>query len=229
MKNRQYITLSEGDIKSIINESVKQYETQVLNEGLKSNTLKTWFKQHGGVKRIYTEPEFSDLKDKRVYQDGLGDVTDDAIVYTEEFGSWKDASKKQWELTRPNPNTRQRSNWDMKAYFTIYKANDGTYLLVGIDRNKMKIGRTWGGEATKKTADRIMRNGWNMKTRSNRYVDDSDTYYYSDKGKYFGINNNHTFQGKMGDNENLRSQMSNDEWNDYQRKRVNRIKQQKRR
>lgn len=222
---------------------------KLINEAFKSNELRAWFKQHGGVKRLYTEPKFKNLKDKRVYQDGLGDVTDDAIVYLEEFydikkplpkkgeedeqeyetiTAFQQASKKQFDLKTPNPYTRQRSDWDMKAYFTIYKANDGTCLLVGIDRTKMDIGTTWGGEATKKTADRVMRNGWNMKTRSNRYVDDSDKYYYSDKGRYFGINDSDIFKGYMEHNDEIRNNMSDDKWKEYQNKRVERIRNKKR-
>lgn len=38
----------------------------------------------------------------------------------------------------------------MKCYFTIYRANDGMCLLVGIDRNNIETGVTWGGEVSKK-------------------------------------------------------------------------------
>ena len=146
-----------------------------INEAFKSNQLRQWFKEHGGVKNRYNDEKHSNLIDKRVMQDGLGDVSDDAILYTEEFNDYNEALNKKWQLKRSNPNTRQKSDWDMKAYFTVYQANDGICLLVGLDRSKIKTGSTWGGELTKKTADRVMNNGWNFKTRSNRYVDDSDT------------------------------------------------------
>ena len=195
-----------------------------ITEAFKSNELRQWFKLHGGVKRLYTEPEYSNLKDKRVFQDGLGDITDDDIVYLEEFNDFNEAMKKRYELIASNPYTRQRSDWDMKAHFTIYKANDGTCLLVGIDRQKVEIGTTWGGEKTKKTADRMMRNGWNMKTRSNRYVDDSDTYYYSDKGNYFGLKTNRNYKGLQSDNERRKEHMSDEEWKEYQKERVKDIR-----
>ena len=195
-----------------------------ITEAFKSNELRQWFKLHGGVKRLYTEPEYSNLKDKRVFQDGLGDITDDDIVYLEEFNDFNEAMKKRYELIASNPYTRQRSDWDMKAHFTIYKANDGTCLLVGIDRQKVEIGTTWGGEKTKKTANRMMRNGWNMKTRSNRYVDDSDTYYYSDKGNYFGLKTNRNYKGLQSDNERRKEHMSDEEWKEYQKERVKDIR-----
>jgi len=209
-----------------------------LTEAFKSNELRKWFKVHDGVKRVYNDPVYSEIEDKRVYQDGLGDVTDDSILYMEEFYDEKVPSKnggenheikksfnqaydKMQQLKMPNRQTRQRSDWDKKAYFTVYQANDGASLLVGIDRNKMDIASTWGGgEATKKTADRKMKNGWNIKHRTNRYVDDSDTYYYSRKGRDFGISNNHKYKGALKHNQDVKSRMSDDDWKTFQDKRV---------
>ena len=190
-----------------------------LTEAIKSNELRQWFRMHGGVKNVYNEPEYSSLVDKRVFQDGLGDVTDEQIVYLQEFNSFNDADDERRRLMKSDY-YGTRSDWDMKALFVIYSANDGMFLLVGLDRNKTDIGLTWGGERTKKSADRIRRNGWSMKTGSNRYVDDSDTYYYSRKGRDFGIYDNVLYKGKMKDNERMRGRMSSSEWNDYQDKRV---------
>lgn len=191
-----------------------------INEAFKSNQLRQWFKEHGGVKNRYNDEEHSNLIDKRVMQDGLGDVSDDVILYTEEFNDYNEALNKKWQLKRSNPNTRQRSDWDMKAYFTVYQANDGSCLLVGLDRSKIKTGSTWGGELTKKTADRVMNNGWNFKTRSNRYVDDSDTYYYRGKARDFGLRTNADFKGKQSDNKRIKSQMSDAEWKEYMDNRI---------
>ena len=205
---------SEGIYPSI------QENKKHINEAFKSNQLRQWLKEHGGVKNRYNDEQYSDLIDKRVMQDGLGDVSDDMILYTEEFNNYNEALHKKRQLKRSNPYTRQRSDWDMKAYFTVYQANDGTYLLVGLDRSKIKTGSTWGGELTKKTADRVMNNGWNFKTRSNRYVDDSDTYYYGKKAQDFGLRSNQDFKGKQSDNKQIRTQMSDAEWKEYMNNRI---------
>lgn len=180
-----------------------------INEAFNSNQLRQWFKSHGGV-------------NKQVGQDGLGDVSNDMIVFSAEFDNFNDASRKLYHLKQSNRG--MRSEIDMKAYLTIYQANDGTCLLVGIDRKQMPTSPTWGGERTKKSADRVMNNGWNHKTRSTKYADDSDTYYYSRKGKDFGIYDNHKFQGKKQDNQRIKSQMSDDEWNDYMKNRTQGMK-----
>ena len=208
---------SEGIYPSI------QENKKHINEAFKSNQLRQWFKEHGGVKNRYNDEQYSDLIDKRVMQDGLGDVSDDMILYTEEFNNYNEALHKKQQLKRSNPYTRQRSDWDMKAYFTVYQANDGTYLLVGLDRSKIKTSPTWGGELTKKTADRVMNNGWNFKTRNNRYVDDSDTYYYGKKAQDFGLRNNQDFKGKQSHNKQIRSQMSDAEWKEYMNNRISQM------
>ena len=117
----------------------------------------------------------------------------------------------------------RRSDYDMKCYFTIYRANDGMCLLVGIDRNNIETGVTWGGEVSKKGSDRHWRDERNLRHKygTNKYTDDSDTYYYSQKGNDFGLKTNHQFKGKTKDNANIRNRMSDDEWNKYQKDRVN--------
>lgn len=204
---------------------VQESRTRWLNESFNSNELRGWFKLHGGVKNRYDEPEYNNLKDKRVFQDGLGDVKDEDIVYLEEFPNYNDAYYKKRSLTKSDSYTRQRSDWDMKAHFAIYKANDGSCLLVGLDRNTVPTGITDGGsKVTKKVADRVNSNGWNFKTRSNRYVDDSDTYYYGKKGNYFGLYKNDNYKGLKSDNERIKNDMSDDEWKAYQDKRVKNIR-----
>lgn len=223
-ENNYYVVYQEDKLGNNIDidESVKRQ----MNESIKSSTLKQWFNEHGGVKRLYDDEKYGNLIDKRVRQDGLGDVTDGDIIYTEEFGDENDAFEKMWQLKKPS-RRGERSDLDMRAMFTVYKANDGSCLLVGLDRNTVETGPTWGGEMTKKTADRIRNNGWNFKTRNNRYVDDSDTYYYGGRGRYFGLKTNSDYKGKMKDNKRIKSQMSDDEWKDYQNKRVQVVKNNK--
>lgn len=72
----------------------------------------------------------------------------------------------------------------------------------------------------KKYADRVMNNGWNFKTRSNRYVDDSDTYYYGKKAQDFGLRSNQDFKRKQSDNKSIQSQMSDAEWKEYMNNRI---------
>ena len=183
-----------------------------INEVFKSNQLRQWFKEHGGVKKKYDD--YNDT----VPQDGLGDVNDNDILYTEEFSDFNSASNKLNNLKHSS--SWKRNDWDMKCLFTIYKANDGTCLLVGLDRKTVPTGTTWGGEATKKYADRVMNNGWNFKTRNNRYVDDSDTYYYGKKAQDFGLRSNQDFKGKQSDNKQIRTQMSDAEWKEYMNNRI---------
>lgn len=192
---------------------------QRINEAFKSNQLRSWFNEHGGVMNRFD----GDWIDNRVRQDGLGDVGDDDIVYMQEFDDFNAAVNKKHELTRPD-SYRRRSDIDMKAFFVVYRAKDGSCLLVGFDRNKVESGITWGGETTKKTADRKMTNGWNFKNRSDRYADDSDTYYYGKKGNYFGLHTNQDYKGKMEDNKNIRDRMTDEEWKQFQRARVEDIK-----
>ncbi len=190
---------------------------QIINESFKSNELRGWFKLHGGVKKNYSKEGYPNMN---VRQDALGDITDKDITYLEEFASQDEAYNRMRSLTRSNNGIR--SQYDMRSYFTIYRANDGMCLLVGIDRNNIDTGVTWGGEVSKKGADRYWRDehspfpSW----KNNRYTDDSGTYYYSRKGQDFGLRTNTNFKGKMSDNNNIRNRMSDKEWKDYQNMRI---------
>jgi hypothetical protein len=82
----------------------------------------------------------------------------------------------------------------MKYLFHTFVAKDGSALLVGVKRDTVNTRQYWSGEYDKKISDRLWRNGWNYKTRDNRYVDDSDTYYYQSPAKDFGIYNNDDFK-----------------------------------
>lgn len=176
------IRLTESQFRKLIQESVNK----ILTEAFKSNTLRSFFQQHGGVNT--NQRQFS-----------LGDISEEQIGYVEEFNSPNEAFKKKQELTKPN-HFKGRSDHDMNYLFHIFTANDGTAILVGVDRNTIQTGSHWSGEQEKKVADRLWRNGWNNKTRDNRYVDDSDTYYYQSPAKDFGVYTNNNFQGKMSTN-----------------------------
>ena len=216
--NKKTIKLTESHLRKIIKETVHNV-LNTLNEGFKSNELRQWFSQHGGVKRIYTGEEGKNLIDKRVSQPGLGDVKDKDILYIQEFDNENDAYKQMHKLQQPDNYTRQRSNWDMKAFFLVYKANDGKCILVGLDRGNSdnpNYGTTWGGEIDKKTAKRTMANGWNHKTRSNRFYDTpKEVYFHQGPMNDFGIWNSDNYKGKLKDNENLKNRMSKEEWEEY--------------
>lgn len=193
MENK-YNTLNEGK--------------KMINESFNSNELRGWFKLHGGVKKTFAEEGYPDTTTP---QDALSDVSDDDIRYLEEFSSFNDAVRKRNRLMQSDSN-RMRSKYDMECYFTIYRANDGMCLLVGIDRKNIDLGITWGGEVSKRSADRFWNKEHNPKT---------DGYQYSRKGKDFGIYTNKQFKGKAEDNARIRSHMSDKEWKEYQNKRVN--------
>ena len=146
--------------------------------------------QNGGAKNRYDQPDDPEFTDKRVRQDGMGDITDEDIVYLQEYDDVNTAINQARNLNR---------NDGRKVHYTVYKAKNGKGIVVGIDKNKVEIGNTWGGECTKKLADRIRNNGWNFKTRSNRYVDDSDTYYTAPLGpsKDFGYKTNHDYKNML--------------------------------
>lgn len=218
--NKKTIRLTESALHKIIKESINM----VMNEAFRSNTLRDWFKEHGGVKRVHSDDEynFDKLMDKRIRQDALGDISDDDIVYSRECNSIKDAYDLCWDLNHPKDEySRKRMPFNQKAYYTIYQAMDGKCLVVGMDTSKVDTGTLWGGgTASKKLSDRIRNNDWNFKTRSTRYADDSDTYYYTGRDRDFGMKTNSDYQSKLGWNNDMRKKMSDDEWKEYQKNRV---------
>lgn len=220
------ITIKESQLQNIIKECIDNVLTEsILNESFKSSRLKDWFKNHGGVMNRYEGSDYDFLIDKRVSQDGLADVTDDDILSMEEFNDYNKACEYCWSLNHPKSKyNNSRLPFDDKVLYTIYRAKDGSSVVVGLDKSRVPTRTTWGGEVTKKTGDRIMSNGWNFKTRNNRYYDDKDTYNYHGKSKYFGVNDNEGYKGKMSDNQNIKSRMSDEEWKAWQDKRKEDIK-----
>lgn len=182
------ISLNSKQLHRIIESTVRT----ILSESYKSNKIRNFMNQNGGAKNRFDQPEDPDLLDKRVTQDGMGDITDDDIVYLQEYDDLRMAQNKAWNLNR---------NDDGNTHYTVYKAKNGKAIVVGIDKSKVPMGNTWSGELTKKLADRVWNNGWNFKTRSNRYVDDSDTYYTnpSAPSKDFGYRTNHDYKNMLKD------------------------------
>lgn len=106
IKNKQKCTMrkvviTESKLRKIVYESI----SKMLNESIKSSKLQQWFKNHGGVKNTN---EYG-----KEYQDGLGDVTDDSIVYTDYFENPRDAFNMAHNLRN-----------DMKTFYRVYTAND---------------------------------------------------------------------------------------------------------
>ena len=205
--------------RAIFAKNAKKWNHKKINESFKSNELRNWAMAHGGIKKTQADIGYPNCN---VRQDALSDVRDEDITYFQEFSSYNEALSKRRELMSEKTPYGQRSKYDMKSYFTIYQANDGTCVLVGINRNSIETGTTWGGEVSKKAANRFWRDehspfpSW----KTNRYTDDRDTYYYSRKGEDFGLHTNRNFQGLAHDKQNMRSRMSDEEWRDYQRGRV---------
>lgn len=176
--------LSESILKQIIDESVKK----VLNESFKSNTLRGWFKQHGGVNREYST-------------DGLGDVTDDQIAYTQEYKTWRDAANFAWDARR-NPKYQ-------RYFIKPYVANDGTALVAFYDRSKVKTGLNWGGENFKKLSDRKWRDDQDPNAKNPK----NDVYYYGGQphriygnvpANDFGLMTNADYKGRLNDLKNAK-------------------------
>ena len=187
----------------------------------------------------FIRPELLDQLQKLAK--GLSDISDDDIVYFREFDSsenkdlfdrWNENSNnalnERWKMIHTQKQRGSRSEWDMKALFKVYSANDGAVILVGIDRNNFEIGSHWGGEDIKRISDRKWRNSFSHRKNSTRYDDDSDTYYYGKRLNDFGIRTNHDLNGKQKDNNELRNRMGKKEWNgdpweEYQNKRKKHI------
>ena len=196
---KKIIKLTESELHNIVKESV----SKLLKEYYQSNRLKQWAKSHGGVIKNY-DPEKPETRFNM--QDSLGDVTDDQILYMKEFPSYQEADDAEWNL-KHSGQYGKRSDWDMKAYFTIYTANDGTALLVGLDRSTFKTGETWGGTRSKKKADRI----WRGKTSDEL----KNTYQYHPRAEYLGVRTSKDFEDLKKDNNQLKQKMSPEEWDEY--------------
>ena len=201
----------------MIAETIEKYVfKRKLNEAFKSNELRNWFKLHGGVKKYWDE-----FPDMSVMQDGLSDISDEDILYLQEFSDIKDARREFWDLSHKDENGR-RARMNNRIFYIMYKANDGYCLIVGVNRNNIETGINWGGEHTKKKSDRIWRDDKDGEAmRAGRYIDDRDRYYYSRKGQDFGLWTNKNYKGKMKDNQQIKSRMSDEEWKEFQKQRVN--------
>jgi len=206
---------TKNELRNIIHESV----LSIINEAFKSSELRNWAKRHGGIKKTYADEGYPNTN---VRQDALGDITDNDITYFQEFPSFNEANEKRRELMSEKTAYGRRSKYDMQSYFTIYRAKDGTCALVGINRKSIKTGSTWGGEVSRKAADRFWRDEHSPfpHWQTNRYTDDRDTYYYSRKGRDFGMRTNRNFQGRANDNRKIRSRMSDEQWQEYQKARL---------
>ena len=182
---------------SQLREAIKKTIASILSEGFNSKKLRDYFIQHGGVKRLYTQDELGDAPDKRVTQDGLGDVTDEQIVYMQEYPDAKAAQNQVWHMQHPKD--RRGRLIPTNTLYTVYKANDGSAIVVGLDKSKVPTDVLWGGEGSKKRIDRVKNNGWSIKSRSNRYNDDSDTYYTNDKSpaRDFGYNTSKDYKNML--------------------------------
>lgn len=164
----------------LVNRLVENIRKSLITEAFKSNILRKFIQQHGGVDNDYRQ--FS-----------LGDISDEQIGWAREFDSPNEAMRALTQIKKPNEYGR-RSELDMKYFFLPFVAKDNTTLVIGVDRNKIQTLHSWEGEHEKKVSDRLARNGWNFKVRSNKYVDDSDTYYYQSPAKDFGIWDSNGFQ-----------------------------------
>ena len=182
---------------SQLREAIKKTIESILSEGFNSKKLRDYFIQHGGIKRLYTQDELGDVPDKRVTQDGLGDVTDEQIVYMEEYPDAKAAQEQAWYMQHPKD--RRGRLTPTNTFYTVYKANDGSAIVVGLDKSKFPTDTLWGGEGSKKRVDRVKNNGWSFKSRSNRYNDDSGTYYTGEKSpvKDFGYKTSKDYKNML--------------------------------
>lgn len=163
-KDGDYYIVYEKD-KTIGNSIDLNEDKKYLNENFNSNELRNWFKLHGGVMKTFKNDGYPNMN---VRQDALSDVNDNDILYLEEFPSYNEAVNKMRQVKK-HDFYGKRSSYDMKCYFTIYRANDGMCLLVGIDRNNIETGITWGGEVSKKVSDRYWRDERGLNATNNDY------------------------------------------------------------
>lgn len=201
------LRITEGELNQIIAEQVNK----IITEAFKSNMLRDFFQQHGGTNKDYRQ--FS-----------LGDIDDSQIGYARVFNSANEADEEKNKLTRPDKYTRKRSDYDMKYLFHIFTANDGKAILVGVDRNTIQTGMTWGGEQQKKVADRYWRNQYNHKNRNGKYADDSDTYYYESPAKDFGVHTNQGLQHKNNGIQQQKQRMDKEQYQQWRKQQIQHMK-----
>lgn len=213
--NPSNTVVNSNDLDDGMNDRIHEALTESINrliiESFESSKIRDFFKQHGGLNRKFRN--FS-----------AGDITDEQINFWKEYPSYNEAIYAIHNLKRPDARGR-RNDLDMASHLNILAANDGTTAIAGVIRGSVDLGSTWGGEYQKKVADRLNNNGWNFKTRDNRYVDDSDTYYYGGKDRSpaedFGLHTNRDYNARKGYVEKHKSQMKPGEfrsWRDNEHK-----------
>ena len=69
------VIINENGVNRLINEGYGR-EFDNLSEAYKSSKIRNIMNQNGGAKNRYDQPDDTDLTDKRVTQDGMGDITD---------------------------------------------------------------------------------------------------------------------------------------------------------
>ena len=124
--------INENGVDLLINEGYGR-EYGNLSEAYKSSKIRNIMNQNGGAKNRYDQPDDPDLTDKRVRQDGMGDITDEDIVYLQEYDDVNTAIKQARKLNR---------NDGRKAHYTVYIAKNGKGIVVGIDKSKVPMGNT---------------------------------------------------------------------------------------
>ena len=190
---KKTIKLNESDLHRIIK--------QVINEAFKSNQLRDWFNNHGGVDKTHGGCD-------------LSDINDDDIIYMQEFSNELEASNICWKLNHPKSKWSDGNDpFSQDGLYYLYKAKDGCYAVVGIRRNgSVKLSTDRSEKVRKRSDDRYY----------GRKQD--NLYHYGPHGQNFGLNTNDDYRGKLKDKEDLRKLMSPDEFEKYQRKRASYMK-----
>ena len=135
----------------------------VLNESIASSRISNFLRNHGGLS--CDSPK-----------DGLGDISDDAIVTCQEVSSAKEAVDIVFRNNRS------------KDFYIWYLANDGSAIVVAVDKTKFDTGYIYGWSSSKKYADRY----WEKERPDGR-----ETYEYNPFVAYHaGVKNNADFQNK---------------------------------
>lgn len=188
---------NESKIRGMIREAISDI---LLVESFKSDKLKQWFMKHGGVKKTYAADGYPN---QNVKQDGLSDVTDRDISHMREFPNLKAVEKEPY------------------ANATLYQANDGACLYVYFRKGFDCTNPTWGGNMTKKGAERFWRDYHDR-------GDGKDVYHYSHKNAPggnnwgrrglmgdFGIYTSNDYQNHKKHNQQIKNSMTPEEWNTY--------------
>lgn len=194
--------ITEKRLTQIISESINM----VITESFASSKIREFFNMHGGLNKEY-----------RNFL--AGDISDDEICFFEEYDSIKDARNDEFKMGRKRN--------DLHFYTLI--ANDGKAAVIGIYGEPADFKMATDKEYPKKMADRLNRNGWNFKTRDNRYVDDSDAYYYGGGKKRstasdFGMYTNKDYKNKLSSLSQSQEKMPKDAYDKWRNKEYRHMK-----